>query len=66
MLSARYVIRHLMSGTTMLFVWVFVAILGWMLIASAVAVGAEHGLRRYHGEATHVFGTESEHQQSGE
>lgn len=43
-----------MSPTTALFVGLFVLLAGWVLAASAVAVGVEHGLRRYHGEATPV------------
>ncbi|MFB6233146.1 MAG: hypothetical protein ABEH61_02700 [Haloarculaceae archaeon] len=54
-----------MSETTMLFVWLFIAVMGWVLIASAVAVGVEQGLRRYHGESKSVFEVGQDEQQAG-
>lgn len=55
-----------MSTGTMLFVWLFIVVIGWVFVASAVAIGVEQGLRRYHGESNQVFQTGLNEQQSGE
>lgn len=42
------------SDVSTLFVVVFVACIGWVGVASAVAVGVEYGLKRYRGELTRL------------
>ncbi|MFB6157440.1 MAG: hypothetical protein ABEJ34_06330 [Haloferacaceae archaeon] len=43
-----------MATITTLFVGLFVAAMGWVFVATAVAVGVEQGLQRYHGESSPV------------
>ncbi|WP_435184952.1 hypothetical protein [Halobellus sp. EA9] len=48
------------SGPTSLFVLLFVVLMAWVGIATAVAVGVEQGLKRYHGESNRIVQRESE------